>query len=168
MKGKRFSTDAPGNKPFCNFTELLYMRAKAEGQDGAAELMLEVAQSKSCAWAVGLQDSQKRSEDATDELEQDRERLEPLHLWNRSRRRKLHRFFSFIKYHLGLTHQFGCEECGAPIGEIWAERWGGGWEWKCDFCGYERGCLHRPNVLKPAHRRVLFLRKLLWRLRHAP
>ena len=69
-----------------------------------------------------------------------------------------------LKYRLGLTHQFHCPECGAPQNEKWRDRWAGGWEWCCDFCGWENTCLHRPRILKCQHRCVLAVRRLWWRV----
>lgn len=67
---------------------------------------------------------------------------------------------SEIKWHLGLTHQFHCKECGAPIDEEIASRM---WRWKCDFCGWKSECRHAPRIMKAQHRRVVALRKLIWR-----
>ena len=71
----------------------------------------------------------------------------------------------YLRYRLGLTHQFSCKECGAPIDEeISPHSWFRGmWRWKCDFCGWKARCEHAPRIMKAQHQRVVWFRKLVWR-----
>lgn len=66
-----------------------------------------------------------------------------------------------IRYRLGLTHQFHCQECGWPMMERYDGHY---WHWLCSNsdCGFERPCRHAPQVLKRQHRVVAHLR-VIWK-----
>ena len=74
---------------------------------------------------------------------------------------------SRIMWRLGLTHQFSCKECGAPIDEeISPHSWFRGmYRWRCTSCGWKTEGGHTPRVMKRQHRIVCAFRKLFWELK---